>query len=143
LKVFPGKLNTVPGEAVIGVDLRVAGRPEVFRSRLLNGVKQICRKRHVGLKVSSPYSVHPQRLSPDVIRVSRRWARELDMNYCELQSFGGHDTQVIGRTAKPGMIFIPSKNGISHNWKEWTDFKYVKAGTQLLLATLLTLCQTE
>jgi hydantoinase/carbamoylase family amidase len=143
LKVFPGRLNTVPGEPIIGVDLRVAGNRERFLNLLMKGVRQICKRRQVTLTVSSPYSVHPQRMSSQVIKTARQWARELQLDYCEMPSFGGHDTQVIGKTAQAGMIFIPSTNGISHNWKEWTDFKDVKVGTQLLLATILTLSQTH
>jgi hydantoinase/carbamoylase family amidase len=143
LKVFPGRLNTVPGEAIIGVDLRVAGNRDRFLKMLMKGVKQICDRRQVVLRASSPYSVHPQRMSSHVIKTARQWARNLELNYCEMQSFGGHDTQVIGKTAHAGMIFIPSRNGISHNWKEWTNFKDVKAGTQLLLATILTLSQAH
>ncbi|MDA4118188.1 MAG: Zn-dependent hydrolase [Thaumarchaeota archaeon] len=143
LKVFPGKLNTVPGEAIVGVDLRVAGNRDRFLNILMKGASRICKGRKVTFETSSPYSVHPQKMSPHLVHTASLWARRLGLNYCEMPSFGGHDSQVIGKTAQAGMIFIPSKNGISHNWKEWSDFKDVAACTRLLLATILSSAKVQ
>ena len=50
-----------------------------------------------------------------------------------------HDSLFVGHFAPVAMIFVPSKNGISHSPEEWTDFEDIAAGTDVLAETLLEL----
>jgi acetylornithine deacetylase/succinyl-diaminopimelate desuccinylase-like protein len=56
-----------------------------------------------------------------------------------LPAMAGHDAQVIGRVAKAGMIFVPSRNGRSHSPLEFTADADVERGANVLLLTLLKL----
>ena len=42
----------------------------------------------------------------------------------------------LARRVPVGMIFVPSRDGISHNGKEWTDAKDVRAAGNLLYEAL-------
>ena len=61
------------------------------------------------------------------------------MKYTELISGPVHDSLFVGRFAKNAMIFVPSKNGISHSPEEWTDYEEVAQGADVLANTLLKL----
>jgi len=39
--------------------------------------------------------------------------------------------------APSAMIFVPSKDGISHSPKEFTDFDMIKKGTDVMLNSIL------
>ena len=58
-----------------------------------------------------------------------------------LPSGAGHDAQMLARVCPTGMIFVPSRHGISHNPAEHTDAEDLAAGANVLLHTLLHLCE--
>jgi N-carbamoyl-L-amino-acid hydrolase len=50
-----------------------------------------------------------------------------------MTSGAGHDAQMIARIAPSAMIFVPSRDGISHNPREHTDADDLVAGADILL----------
>ena len=70
-------------------------------------------------------------------------AENLNFTYQYMPSGAGHDAQEMSHIAPTGMIFIPSKAGISHAPEEYSTFKDIGQGTQLLLNTILSLDQRE
>ena len=56
-----------------------------------------------------------------------------------MPSGAGHDAQMLARVCPTGMIFVPSRNGISHNPSEHTDREDLIAGANVLLQSMLTL----
>jgi N-carbamoyl-L-amino-acid hydrolase len=51
----------------------------------------------------------------------------------------GHDAQEIANLCPVGMIFIPSRDGISHSPREFSTPEDIANGTNVLLHTLLKL----
>jgi acetylornithine deacetylase/succinyl-diaminopimelate desuccinylase-like protein len=43
----------------------------------------------------------------------------------------------MAKITPAGMIFVPSKRGISHNPLEWTDPGDIALGTQVLMETMI------
>ena len=56
-----------------------------------------------------------------------------------MTSGAGHDAQMMSRICPTAMIFVPSKDGISHNPREHTDADDLVAGANVLLHSLLTI----
>jgi len=54
-------------------------------------------------------------------------------------SGAGHDAHILSRCYDAGMVFIPSKDGISHHPDEYSTDAQILSGTQVLLDTILTL----
>jgi acetylornithine deacetylase/succinyl-diaminopimelate desuccinylase-like protein len=54
-----------------------------------------------------------------------------------MPSGAGHDAQMFAPNCPTAMIFVPSKNGISHNVAEYTAPEEVEAGANLLLQVML------
>ena len=49
----------------------------------------------------------------------------------------GHDAQMFAPNCPTAMIFVPSKDGISHNVSEYTAPEDLRAGADVLLQVLL------
>ena len=73
-------------------------------------------------------------------------ARELDRREAELVSNGeaffhvsgaGHDAQMLARVCPTAMVFVPSRQGLSHNVREHTDPAQLVHGANVLLQVLL------
>ena len=56
-----------------------------------------------------------------------------------LPSGAGHDAQEIADLCPIGMIFIPSRDGISHSPREFSRPEDITNGTNVLLQTLMKL----
>jgi N-carbamoyl-L-amino-acid hydrolase len=54
-----------------------------------------------------------------------------------MPSGAGHDAQMFAPNCPTAMIFVPSKDGISHNIREHTDAADIQAGANVLLQTIL------
>ena len=54
-----------------------------------------------------------------------------------MPSGAGHDAQEMAQICPIGMIFIPSKNGISHSPKEYSTANDITNGANVLLHTVL------
>ncbi|MNI92473.1 Allantoate amidohydrolase [compost metagenome] len=52
-----------------------------------------------------------------------------------------HDSMLVGRFAPIAMIFVPSKDGISHSPEEYTDYGDIALGTDILAEALLQMAQ--
>jgi N-carbamoyl-L-amino-acid hydrolase len=51
-------------------------------------------------------------------------------------SGAGHDAMVVARTAAAGMLFVPSRDGVSHSPSEWTATADCELGARVLAGTL-------
>lgn len=66
-------------------------------------------------------------------------AKALGLGSHRMPSGAGHDAQVMARVADAGMIFVPSEGGRSHRRDEWTDWKLLEQGANVLLQSILRL----
>jgi len=74
--------------------------------------------------------------SPEVMEVIKKSAEFLKYSYIVMPSRAGHDMQNMAEITKVGMIFVPSKGGISHAPEEWTDFDQAHKGVEVLKRSL-------
>ncbi|MEQ9124895.1 MAG: M20/M25/M40 family metallo-hydrolase, partial [Alphaproteobacteria bacterium] len=61
----------------------------------------------------------------------------------EIMSGAGHDAVHVSRIAPTAMIFIPCKDGISHNEAEYASPEALAAGADVLLASMLEFAGVE
>jgi N-carbamoyl-L-amino-acid hydrolase len=67
----------------------------------------------------------------------RSAARRLGYPHRELVSGAGHDAIYLASVCPAGMIFVPCKDGISHNEIEDAKPEHIKAGCDVLLQAML------
>ena len=68
-------------------------------------------------------------------------AKSVGLASLDLPSFAGQDSQNMAKVAPMGMIFIPSKDGISHSPKEYSSPEDIANGAEVLYRAVLLLDQ--
>jgi N-carbamoyl-L-amino-acid hydrolase len=59
-----------------------------------------------------------------------------DIDTMDLHSGAAHDTMHMANATDAGLLFAPSRDGISHNPLEWTDWEDCAAATQVLAGAI-------
>jgi allantoate deiminase len=134
LQVHPNVITVVPGEVRFTVDVRDIDpqRQREVADEVLNEVQRV--GRHRGLEAEASL-LHDQ--SPVVLH---HWVREqlvaaaqaLGASYRVMPSGAGHDAGYVGQVAPAGMLFVPSRGGVSHSAAEWSEVEDIAAGAQVL-----------
>lgn len=141
MKVEPGASNVIPGRVTFSVELRDLDAAKVERTgeRILKRFDAISREENVNIECTAP-DFHAPALTDarfqDAIRAS---ARAAGLATLDLPSGAGHDAQNVARFAPMGMIFVPSRGGISHSPLEYTAPEQVANGAEVLYRTILRL----
>lgn len=141
VKVIPEATNVIPGKCIFAVDIRDCNmdtKQETIR-KFKEAFKEIAAKRDVGLTITEENNDEPLTCNKKIVELLEETCDELELKYTELISGPVHDSLFVGRFAKNAMIFVPSKNGISHSPEEWTDYEEVAQGADVLANTLLKL----
>ena len=139
--VFPGSTNVIPGKVNFTIDIRSADMEDktVLVERLDAIGKCVEETRDVKVKMEVVSCDAPADADSSIINVIRDVCDERSQEYNLMVSGAYHDSMFVSKFAPFGMIFVPSKNGISHHIDEWTDFEDIAKGTDILAETLLRL----
>lgn len=140
-EVYPGFCHIVPG----AVEFSLSGRD--LKPEILNNLGQSCRKvlssiaREKGLMFEYDENswLEPKQCSTKMCDIIEETCKALDFSYKRMPSGAGHDTQFMCDVTEAGLIFVPSVGGISHSPKEWTNWRDIEKGVNVLLNTTLKL----
>ena len=139
MKIEPGVINAVPGRAELSIDIRSTSAKS--KERVAGRVKQraaaIARSRRVGVEILDIRSEDPVPLDKRLLRLTQELCDRKEIDYEIMPSGAGHDAMQMAKIAPAGMIFIPSRRGISHNPLEWSDPDDIALGAQLLMETMI------
>lgn len=139
VQVHPNSRNVVPGSVKFSIDFRNMTDAEVdeMDAALNVFLKKIEEETGLGveLKLVSHYPAAP--FHPDCKDAVRHAARKLGYSSMDIVSGAGHDAVYMSMLAPTGMIFIPCKDGISHNEIEYSSPEQVTAGANVLLHAML------
>ncbi|KHF41383.1 Zn-dependent hydrolase [Halalkalibacter okhensis] len=143
IHVEPGGVNVIPGRAVFSIDLRHGDKE--LRTKMMEevttAVKKIGEQREIGAEIDMKKAVDPAICSESIVHILEESCDELDIPTMKLPCGAGHDSLMMTKVTEMGMIFVRSKDGISHNPKEWTDQEDCVIGTQVLLQALVKLAK--
>jgi N-carbamoyl-L-amino-acid hydrolase len=87
--------------------------------------------------VSKIWDNPPVHFDPGCIEAIKRAAAASGLSARDMVSGAAHDAAYISRVAPAAMIFVPSRDGISHNELEFTSREQCAAGAQVLLQAVL------
>lgn len=140
-RVFPGAMNVIPGLVELGIDIRDINKEskDLAVQKVLALLKHVAQKRNIQIEHGILGDENPVALSPKIIAVLERAAQALGYPYKVMPSGAGHDAMYMTELTQVGMIFIPSKEGVSHNPAEFSSWEDVARGAELLLETVLKL----
>jgi acetylornithine deacetylase/succinyl-diaminopimelate desuccinylase-like protein len=63
--------------------------------------------------------------------------------FCVLPSGATHDTAHVAKIAPAGMIFVPSRQGVSHAPEEWSSVEDIARGAEIMASALRALDTQE
>ena len=139
MKIEPGVINAVPGRTELSIDIRSTSAQA--KDKVARLVKQrgaaIARDRGIAIEVLNIRAEEPVPLDKRLLRITRQLCDEKAIDYEIMPSGAGHDAMQMAKITPAGMIFIPSRRGISHNPLEWTDPDDIALGAQLLMETMI------
>ncbi|HWC93883.1 MAG TPA: hydantoinase/carbamoylase family amidase, partial [Pseudolabrys sp.] len=139
LEVKPGSPNVVPGEVYFTIDMRDPN-PAVLDG--MEGDVTVAAKKlesELGLQIAlkNIWMQPPTAFNADCIAAVREGARVSGFSTRDMISGAGHDAAYVSRVAPAAMIFVPCKDGISHNEAEFSSKEQCAAGAQVLLQAVL------
>ena len=140
-QIVPGAANTVPGEVEFSLDLRdtSASQIEELTLAVSRALHAIARRRDLAVDFELQSELAPASCDPAILETLERCATELDLPFLKMPSGAAHDAQIMSTVTPTAMIFVPSKDGVSHTPAEWTDWADIENGANLLLHTILKL----
>lgn len=139
LQVHPNSRNVIPGQVKFSIDLRNSS--DALVEQQASEVKEMARSLHAqtGMEITiEQVSSYPAQLfDPQCVASVTRAANHLGYSHMPTVSGAGHDAIYAGQLAPAGMIFIPCKDGISHNEVEDAQPEHITAGANVLLHVML------
>jgi len=143
LRVQPGAMNVIPGQASLGIDLRDidADAKSRIAKKVQAAARRSARKWKLDVSVETLTDESPVPLSERVRQVSAAACQACGIPFQELPSGAGHDAMYIAEIAETGMIFVRCREGISHNPAEFVEPQDITAGAAVLAETALRLAE--
>jgi N-carbamoyl-L-amino-acid hydrolase len=139
VEVKPNSRNVIPGEVFLTVDFR---HPEndvlaAMEEALHGALRQTCEPLRLDFAVTKVLDQPPVRFDDRCIAAVRAAAEAAGFAHREMIAGASHDAAYAARVAPTAMIFVPSRDGISHNEAEFSSKEQCAAGAQVLLQAVL------
>ncbi|MHA1164697.1 MAG: Zn-dependent hydrolase [Alphaproteobacteria bacterium] len=142
-ELTPGLVNVIAKEALVTVDLRNTDESELQKAEKHIGdfIREISTKEDVKISSRTLARFEPVVFDAQMIDLVDENAVTLGYSVKRMPSGAGHDAQMFAPDCPTSMIFVPSKDGISHNVGEYTAPEEIRAGADILLQVLLAKAQ--
>lgn len=139
LFVYPNSRNVIPGRVECSIDLRHPDDSalQAMADSLRTAVDEVCREMALRGDLQEIWYAAPTPFHDECIAAVRRAARELGLPHRDMVSGAGHDAKYLAHICPTAMIFIPCKDGISHNEIEAASPEDIAAGCNVLLRAML------
>lgn len=135
----PNLVNVIARRARVTVDLRNTDEAKLQRAEAMLAAKlqEFAKAEGVEITGRSLARFEPVEFDPAMVDLVVETAAGLDRTVKRMPSGAGHDAQMFAPNCPTAMIFVPSKDGISHNVREYTAPAEIAAGADVLLQTML------
>ncbi|RWF10881.1 MAG: hydantoinase/carbamoylase family amidase, partial [Mesorhizobium sp.] len=131
----PGSINAIPQDVVFTVDLR---HPEPERLDAIEAeVRRVCtaeaEAQHCVTRIARSFDMPGAAFSSDMVKIIQQAANALQLPHRQMISGAFHDALFLARVAPAAMIFVPCRDGLSHNEAEYVEPAHAIDGARLLL----------
>jgi N-carbamoyl-L-amino-acid hydrolase len=99
--------------------------------------REIAHEHRVECELEEVDQFPSSRFDPTCVAAVREAATALGLSHRDMPSGAGHDAIYVARVAPTAMIFVPCKDGISHNEIEDARPEHLEAGANVLLHAAL------
>lgn len=144
LRLEPDVINVIPSRAVFTVDLRDPddGRLAQAEAALACYLDALATAEGVTITIERLARSSPVVFDAALVGRIEAAAGRRGLAVRRMTSGAGHDAQMIARIAPAAMIFVPSRDGVSHNPREHTAPGDLVSGATLLLDVVAELAAT-
>ena len=135
IQAEPGAINVIPGRVELGIDIRgisLESKQQVI-NELFEAINRLKIKRCIEVEITTISDEIPVQTSAEMMQLLQRVCSTHSYQTMLMPSGAGHDAMHLASIAPTGIIFIPCKDGISHNPKEFASLNDIVAGTDVLL----------
>ncbi|MCW5222584.1 Zn-dependent hydrolase [Verminephrobacter aporrectodeae subsp. tuberculatae] len=139
VQVHPNSRNVIPGRVKFSIDLRNATCADCdsMDQDIRAVAARLSTETGLPICIDLVSSYPAQCFHSDCVDAVRRAAAKLGYPHMPVVSGAGHDAVYMARLAPAGMVFIPCKDGISHNEIEDAKPEHITAGCNVLLHAML------
>lgn len=136
IQAFPGSVNVIPGEVEFWIELRDLNQDSIEDA--MCKIKEFGNSLD-GFEIDYDLNVNkPSMLTNDMInKIMEDICKDKNIKYTVMSSGAGHDAKELVYKVPTTMIFVPSKDGISHSPHEFTREVDLVKGVELLANTIL------
>ena len=141
IEVSPNAPNVIAGEVSLTIDIRDVEYTsiEAIIDAARASLDRIEEARPVETSLEHPWDRKPVGMSERCRAALHAAGETAGLETLDLHSGAGHDTMHIAASTDAAMLFAPSRNGISHNPREWTDWADCADATRVLAGALASL----
>lgn len=137
----PAQANVIPGLARFSVDVRDSNKNklEAAVTAIYRVVEKICAERGLTFEIAQQSEAEPVVLDNRIINLLAEKARQKNVTPLPMISGAGHDTALVAQLTPAGMIFVPSRDGLSHCPQEFSRLEDIALACEILLAAVVEL----
>ncbi|WP_028783879.1 M20 family metallo-hydrolase [Thalassobacillus devorans] len=134
LHVHPNGANVIPGKVSLIVDIRdiYADTRNELTLRIIEEAERIADNCGVKANHQQNLEVTPVPIDDERKQLLSLALEKHDIKPVEIPSGAGHDALIIGHHLPVAMLFVNSKNGVSHNPEEWSSLNDIVQGVHVL-----------
>lgn len=138
VQVKPGAVNSIPRDVRLEIDIRDIdlARRDAMLVEVRAAVRTAAEKRGCGWQDEVLNADPPATCDPAIVRTIGEVCGDLGLTYQEMTSRAYHDSLFMALVCPTSMIFVPSKDGISHRPDEFTTAREIADGVRVLAETL-------
>ncbi|MCH6198262.1 M20 family metallo-hydrolase [Aquiflexum sp. LQ15W] len=142
ISVPSGAPNIIPGKVEMSLQMRDLSSEKIMKmfGDIAKRAVQIGKETNTQIQFENlNLGTTPTFASQEIQEKMMSAAKSFGISYIKMQSGAGHDVQEMGKLGPIGLVFIPSKDGISHNPKEYSSPEEMANGANVMLHTVLML----
>lgn len=136
---MPNSINVIPGLTKFSIDIRDIAEESMIslKDKILERAEEICEERGVKLSYKIANLTPPVDLSERMINRFDEIAKRDGYKYQIMPSGAGHDCMRMKYICDSALIFIPCKEGLSHNPEEYVSVGEMAKGAEIIMKYLL------
>ncbi|MGI8966966.1 MAG: M20 family metallo-hydrolase [Limisphaerales bacterium] len=142
-RIEPGAVNSIPCRAWLEIDLRntqISTRDAALK-KVEHSIAEICERRKIIFELEKLNMDAPAICDSNLVQTVVDSCNELNLPVKKIISRAYHDSLFMAQICPTTMIFIPSRDGVSHRPDEYSSPEQIKNGVVVLAQTLAQLAE--
>jgi N-carbamoyl-L-amino-acid hydrolase len=139
IQSVPNSRNVIPGQVFFTIDIRHPDDATLsaMDKELREGCAAIIASQGLTMELEQIWYSPPVPFNLSCVESVRQAALNLGYSHCDIVSGAGHDACYISRVAPTAMMFVPCKDGFSHNELEDAKQEHLTARCNVLFKAVL------